>query len=254
MAPSGSWPGSPTSIVAGGTESMSLVPMGGHKIAPNPILVDTYPDVYLTTGLVAENHAREAAVTREEQDAFALASHQKAVAAIDAGRFADEIVPLQVRVAANGAGAQIDHVRHRRRPAPRHVARGAREAEAGVSRHGHRHRRQLVADERRRRGGRRHVRRPCARARHRAAGAVRGVRDGRCRARALRHRTGAGDPEGLEDGRPHARPDRSRRAQRSLRRAGDCLPARAADRSRHGSTSTAAQSRSATRSAAPAPS
>jgi acetyl-CoA acyltransferase len=93
-------------IVAGGTESMSLVPMGGHKIAPNPILVDTYPDVYLTTGLVAENHAREAAVTREEQDAFALASHQKAIAAIDAGRFKDEIVPLQVRVATNGAGPQ----------------------------------------------------------------------------------------------------------------------------------------------------
>ena len=87
-------------IVAGGTESMSLVPMGGHKIAPNPVLVDTYPDVYLTTGLVAENHAREAAVSREEQDAFALASHQKAIAAIDAGRFADEIVPLEVRLAA----------------------------------------------------------------------------------------------------------------------------------------------------------
>jgi acetyl-CoA acyltransferase len=93
-------------IVAGGTESMSLVPMGGHKIAPNPILVDTYPDVYLTTGLVAENHAREAAVSREEQDAFAVASHQKAIAAIDAGRFADEIVPLEVRISANGSGAQ----------------------------------------------------------------------------------------------------------------------------------------------------
>jgi len=93
-------------IVAGGTESMSLVPMGGHKIAPNPVLVDTYPDVYLTTGLVAENHAREAAVSREEQDAFALASHQKAIAAIDAGRFADEIVPLEVRISANGSGAQ----------------------------------------------------------------------------------------------------------------------------------------------------
>jgi acetyl-CoA acyltransferase len=92
-------------IVAGGTESMSLVPMGGHKIAPNPILVDTYPDVYLTTGLVAENHAREAAVSREEQDAFALASHQKAIAAIDAGRFADEIVPLDVRIPANGSGS-----------------------------------------------------------------------------------------------------------------------------------------------------
>jgi acetyl-CoA acyltransferase len=84
-------------IVAGGTESMSLVPMGGHKIAPNPRLVDAYPDVYLTTGLVAENHAREAGITREEQDAFALRSHQRAVAAIDAGRFAGEIVPVPVR-------------------------------------------------------------------------------------------------------------------------------------------------------------
>jgi acetyl-CoA acyltransferase len=81
-------------IVAGGTESMSLVPMGGNKIAPNPTLVDTYPDVYLTTGLVAENHAREAAVSREEQDAFALRSHQRALAAIDSGRFKDETVAL----------------------------------------------------------------------------------------------------------------------------------------------------------------
>ena len=85
-----------TTIVAGGAESMSLVPMGGHKVAPNPALVDTYPDVYLTTGLVAENHAREASVSREEQDAFALRSHQRAVAAIDAGRFDDEIVSLAI--------------------------------------------------------------------------------------------------------------------------------------------------------------
>jgi acetyl-CoA acyltransferase len=90
-------------VVAGGTESMSLVPMGGHKIAPNPALVDSYPDVYLTTGLVAENHAREASVSREEQDAFALASHQKAIAAIDAGRFNDEIVPLDVAIDGSGA-------------------------------------------------------------------------------------------------------------------------------------------------------
>ena len=81
-----------TAIVAGGTESMSLVPMGGHKPSPNPTLVDTYPDTYLTTGLVAENHAREHAISRDEQDAFALRSHQRAVAAIDAGRFTDEIV------------------------------------------------------------------------------------------------------------------------------------------------------------------
>jgi acetyl-CoA acyltransferase len=79
-------------IVAGGTESMSLVPMGGHKPSPNPTLVDSYPDVYLTTGLVAENHARDYAIGREEQDAFALRSHQRAVAAIDGGRFAGEIV------------------------------------------------------------------------------------------------------------------------------------------------------------------
>jgi acetyl-CoA acyltransferase len=83
-------------VVAGGTESMSLVPMGGNKVSPNPALVDGYPDVYLSTGLVAENHAREAAISREEQDAYALASHQRAVAAIDAGRFAEEIVPVKM--------------------------------------------------------------------------------------------------------------------------------------------------------------
>jgi len=83
-----------TTIVAGGTESMSLVPMGGHKIAPNPTLMDSYPDVYLSTGLVAENHARESGISREEQDAFALRSHQRAVAAIDSGKFAEEIVPV----------------------------------------------------------------------------------------------------------------------------------------------------------------
>jgi acetyl-CoA acyltransferase len=83
--------------IAGGTESMSMVPMGGNKIAPNPGLVDTYPDVYLSTGLVAENHARLSGISREEQDAFALRSHQRAIAAIDAGRFADEIVPLTVQ-------------------------------------------------------------------------------------------------------------------------------------------------------------
>ena len=91
-----------TTMVAGGTESMSLIPMGGHKIAPNPVLADTYPDVYLSTGLVAENHAREAKLTREEQDAFALRSHQRAAAAIDSGRFKDEIVPLTVRVVDGG--------------------------------------------------------------------------------------------------------------------------------------------------------
>ena len=95
-------------ILAGGTESMSMVPMGGNKISPNPTLVDNYPDVYLSTGLVAENHAREHQISREEQDAFALRSHQRAVAAIDSGRFADEITPLAYRIVVphNGNGKQ----------------------------------------------------------------------------------------------------------------------------------------------------
>jgi acetyl-CoA acyltransferase len=93
-------------IVAGGTESMSLVPIGGHCVSPNPRLVDTYPDVYLTTGLVAENHARECRISREEQDAFALRSHQRALAAIDAGRFADEIVPVTAAFVNSPRGSE----------------------------------------------------------------------------------------------------------------------------------------------------
>jgi acetyl-CoA acyltransferase len=87
-----------STIVAGGAESMSLVPMGGHKIAPNPRLVERYPDAYLSTGLVAENHARESVISRDEQDAFALRSHQRAIAAIDGGRFTDEIVPVTTKL------------------------------------------------------------------------------------------------------------------------------------------------------------
>jgi len=97
-----------SAIVAGGTESMSLVPMGGHKPSPNPTLVDSYPDVYLTTGLVAENHAREHAISREEQDAFALGSHQRAVAAIDGGRFAGEIVTGPAVALATDEGPRRD--------------------------------------------------------------------------------------------------------------------------------------------------
>ena len=93
-----------TTIVAGGTESMSLVPMGGHHVSPNPTLVDRYPDVYLSTGLVAENHARAAGITRDAQDAFALRSHQRALAAMDAGRFADELVPVTAHLVDPASG------------------------------------------------------------------------------------------------------------------------------------------------------
>jgi acetyl-CoA acyltransferase len=82
--------------IAGGTESMSLIPMGGHKISPNPGLLDRYPDSYLGMGITAELVAKKFGVTREKADAFSLESHRKAVAAIEAGRFKDEIVPLKV--------------------------------------------------------------------------------------------------------------------------------------------------------------
>jgi acetyl-CoA acyltransferase len=85
-------------IVAGGLETMSLIPMGGHTIRPNPALVDSYPDYYLGMGLTAENLARRYEISREEQDAFALRSHQRAAAAIAEGKFKDEIVPLIVAV------------------------------------------------------------------------------------------------------------------------------------------------------------
>jgi acetyl-CoA acyltransferase len=101
-------------VIGGGTESMSMVPMGGNKVSPNPTLVETYPDVYLSTGLVAENHAKLSAISREEQDAFALRSHQRAVAAIEAGKFKDEIVPLIVKVVdptTNGGKPKTKEIR-----------------------------------------------------------------------------------------------------------------------------------------------
>ena len=92
-------------ILAGGTESMSLVPMGGFHFSPNPYLVDHYPDAYLSMGLTAENLARKYQITRDEQDAFALRSHQRAIAAIDAGKFKEEIAPLEVvETSMNGNG------------------------------------------------------------------------------------------------------------------------------------------------------
>jgi acetyl-CoA acyltransferase len=83
-------------IVAGGLESMSMIPMGGHIIRPNPTLIEQYPDFYLSMGLATENVARKYEVTREQQDEFALRSHQRAVAALDADKFGEETVPLTV--------------------------------------------------------------------------------------------------------------------------------------------------------------
>jgi acetyl-CoA acyltransferase len=92
-------------ILAGGTESMTMVPMGGNKVSPNPWLMDHNPDAYLNMGLTAENVARKYGVTREQADEFSFASHKKALAAIAAGKFNDEIVPVEVitTIVANGA-------------------------------------------------------------------------------------------------------------------------------------------------------
>jgi acetyl-CoA acyltransferase len=91
-------------IVAGGTESMSMVPMGGNKISPNPWLVDHYPDAYINMGLGTENIARKFGITREQADNFAVASHKKAVTALAADKFKDETVPVDVKITslANG--------------------------------------------------------------------------------------------------------------------------------------------------------
>lgn len=83
-------------IIAGGSETMSLIPMGGNKFVANPYLVDHYPDVYLNMGLTAENVAAKYSISRETQDRFALRSNQKAVAAIEGGLFKDQIVPLKI--------------------------------------------------------------------------------------------------------------------------------------------------------------
>jgi acetyl-CoA acyltransferase len=98
--------GSADVIVAGGTESMSMVPMGGNKIAPNPWLVDNYPDAYINMGLGTENIARKFGITREAADEFSVNSHKKALAAIAAGNFKDETFPIEVKITAvsNGNG------------------------------------------------------------------------------------------------------------------------------------------------------
>ncbi|GBC76489.1 3-ketoacyl-CoA thiolase [bacterium HR07] len=85
-------------IIAGGVESMSMVPMGGYTPRPNPKLAEEYPEAYTPMGITAENVAEKYKISREAQDKFAYESHMKAVRATDEGRFKDEIVPLTVQV------------------------------------------------------------------------------------------------------------------------------------------------------------
>ena len=107
-------------IVAGGTESMSMIPMGGHKVSPNPWLVDHYPDAYLSMGLTAERLAERFHITREAADEFSLRSHQKAIAAIHAGKFADELVAVPVSfTSANGAKPKREEILFQKDEGPR---------------------------------------------------------------------------------------------------------------------------------------
>ncbi|MBI5092505.1 MAG: thiolase family protein [Candidatus Hydrogenedentes bacterium] len=92
--------------IAGGVESMSLIPMGGNKICPNPALSKERPEVYIGMGACGDNVAKHFGISREHLDAWALRSHQRAIAAIDAGKFKDEIVPLDVP--ANGGTRRFD--------------------------------------------------------------------------------------------------------------------------------------------------
>ena len=90
--------GGADAIVAGGLETMSMIPMGGNVVRPNPAIVDSYPDYYLNMGLTAENLARKYEITREQADEFSYNSHRKALAAIAEGKFVDEIVPMTIFV------------------------------------------------------------------------------------------------------------------------------------------------------------
>jgi acetyl-CoA acyltransferase len=91
-------------VVAGGTETMSMIPMGGYHFSPNPYLMEHYPDSYLSMGLTAENLAAKHHISREEQDRFSLRSHQRAIAAIEQRKFEEEIVPVEVMDVSLGAG------------------------------------------------------------------------------------------------------------------------------------------------------
>ncbi len=105
-------------VVAGGTESMTMVPMGGNKPSFNPEIVENRPEIFMPMGLTAEQVVRKYKVTREDQDLFAFNSHMKALAAIQAGKFQEEIVPVPTTVYQSSDGG---------RPVPREIVFAADE-------------------------------------------------------------------------------------------------------------------------------
>jgi acetyl-CoA acyltransferase len=105
--------GAASVIIAGGAESMSLIPMGGNKPSPNPWLAANYPASLLTMGLTAERVARHYGISRIDQDDFALRSHRKALAAQAAGRFADEMVPVKITIATPNVAPKKPHIQEK---------------------------------------------------------------------------------------------------------------------------------------------
>ncbi len=99
-------------VIAGGAESMSMVPMEGHKFSPNPTLVDQDPDVYISMGLTAENVASQYGVSRQKQDEFSLRSHLRAIEAQDSGRFEEELIPIEVHDQELTNGSKSERVFH----------------------------------------------------------------------------------------------------------------------------------------------
>ena len=107
MAAQAVWAGDADCIMAGGTESMTLIPMMGHKIVGSRTIMDEHPEFYLGMGMTAENVAREYKISREDQDQFALESHQKATTAIETGLFKDEIAPVPVTTRSPGPNGSV---------------------------------------------------------------------------------------------------------------------------------------------------
>ena len=164
--------------VAGGVESMTMIPMGGHKVSANPWLISNYPDSYLSMGLTAERLAQRFHISREEADQFSLRSHQKAIAAIQAGRFEDETVPVPVSFTTpNGSKPKRVEITFKvdEGSARGHDARSARKFESGIPCEGYGNGRKFVADVGRRCGGGADVRRSREAVGTEAAGATDGL-------------------------------------------------------------------------------
>jgi hypothetical protein len=213
-------------MIGAGAESMSLIPMGGHHIAFNPAVFARDEDrgIAFGMGMTAENVAQRWRVSREDQDAFAVESHRRALAAIEAGEFADEIAPVEIESRTPDLATRHVSVQRRRvavdeGPRRGHVDGRSRGTEAGIRREGFRHGRQQFADVGRR--GRRdpREREGGAALRIAAARAIRGVRGRGRRAGRHGHRPRRGDPEGAAPDRHRAGGARLDRTQRGLRRA-----------------------------------